>query len=157
MDAPSLQQLQHWNGPSGPESFPEAKPPANHLKWLWNLLQWLQKVEETQNRPKKRPEWFPLAKVMPITVFLLFSPRSYTKIGVAGVSFAKNSQSAKIGGLRPKMRQPFDMGIGHIIRFIEPWHNRSNPKLGANATVISLHNITVGYIKYAPNTCPIHK
>jgi hypothetical protein len=62
---------------------------------------WLQKVKETQNPSKFREEWFPVAKDMPITNSLLFSPKNSTKLGVAGVSLTKNSKGAKRGGLRP--------------------------------------------------------
>ena len=52
--------------------------------------------------PNFHPEWFSLAKDMPITNSLLFSPKNSTKLGIAGVSFTKNSNMPKKSGLRSK-------------------------------------------------------
>jgi hypothetical protein len=54
--------------------------------------------------PKFRPEWFPVAKVMPKTNSPSFSQQNSTKIGVAGVSLAKNSIFAKKGGIPLQQR-----------------------------------------------------
>lgn len=104
-------QLLFPQGPDGSSSSSALKMAKRHLCWLCNLFHSLQKAENTQNRPKFREECFPVAKVIPTTNSLLFSPKNSTKIGVAGVSLAKISKNAKRGGLRPKTRQPLAFNL----------------------------------------------
>ena len=95
-------QLLFPQGPDVSSSYSNLKMAERHLYWLCNLFHSLQKAENTQNRPKFREEWFPVAKDIPIINSLLFSPKNSTKLGVAGVSLTKISKNAKRRGLRPK-------------------------------------------------------
>jgi hypothetical protein len=98
----ALIKLLFTQGPDGSSISSALKMAERHLCWLCNLLHWLQKAENTQNRPKKREEWFPVASVMPITNSPSLFPKKSTKIGIVGVNLAKNSKKIKVGGLRPK-------------------------------------------------------
>jgi hypothetical protein len=95
-------KLLFTQGPNGSSSSSALKMAERHLCWLCNLLHWLQKAENTQNRPKKREEWFPVAPVIPITNSPSLFPKNSTKFGKVGVNFTKISKKIKIGGLRPK-------------------------------------------------------
>jgi hypothetical protein len=99
-------KLLFTQGPNGSSSSSALKMAERHLCWLCNLLHWLQKAENTQNRPKKREEWFPVAPVLPITNFPSLFPKNPTKFGKVEVSFAKISKKIKNVGVRQKqMRQ----------------------------------------------------
>jgi hypothetical protein len=104
-------QLLFPQGPDGSSISFDLKMAEKHLCWLCNLFHSLHKAENTQNRPKKRAKWFPVAKVMPKTNSVLFSPKNSTKIGVAGVSIAKNSKSRQIRQTPPKTRRTFSIQI----------------------------------------------
>jgi hypothetical protein len=95
-------KLLFTQGSNGSSSSSTLKMAERHLCWLCNLLHWLQKAENTQNRPKKREEWFPVASVLSITNFPSLFPKSSTKFGKVEVNFAKNSKKIKNGGVRPK-------------------------------------------------------
>jgi hypothetical protein len=70
------------------------KMAERHLYCLYNLFQLLQNAENTQNRPKIHPKWFPIEEVMPKTSSIPFSPKNSTKSGVAGVNTSKNGKWA---------------------------------------------------------------
>jgi hypothetical protein len=63
---------------------------------------------------KKREEWFPLARDMAKTNSSFFSPKNSTKLGIAGVSFTKNSKSAKKGGLCSKYAPALRLNNGRM-------------------------------------------
>jgi hypothetical protein len=99
-------KLLFTQGPNGSSSSSALKLAERHLCWLCNLLHWLQKAENTQNRPKKREEWFPVAPVLSITNFPSLFPKNPTKFGKVEVSFAKISKRIKKSRSPPKrMRQ----------------------------------------------------
>jgi hypothetical protein len=81
--------------PDGSSRSSALKMVERHLCWLYNLLHWLQKAENTQNRPKKREEWFPVAPAIPITNSPSLFPKNSTKFGIVGVSLTKNRKKSK--------------------------------------------------------------
>ena len=85
-------KLLFTQGPNGSSSSSALKLAERHLCWLCHLLHWLQKAENTQNRPKKREEWFPVAPVLSITNFPSLFPKNPTKFGKEEVNFAKISK-----------------------------------------------------------------
>lgn len=109
-------KLLFTQGPNGSSSSFALKMAERHLCWLCNLLHWLQKAENTQNRPKKREEWFPVAPVMPITNSLSLFPKNPTKFGIVGVNFAKNSKKIKFVGVRPKKCANCSLAHGYTAR-----------------------------------------
>jgi hypothetical protein len=112
-------QLLFPQGPDGSSSYSDMKMVERHLCWLCNLFQSLQNAENTQNRPKIHPKWFPVAKVMEKTNSVLFSPKNSTKSGVARVNISKNGKWRQTRWTRPKLVEllafKFDVrGSGHI-------------------------------------------
>jgi hypothetical protein len=111
-------QLLFPQGPDGSSSSSALKMAERHLCWLCNLFHSLQKAENTQNQPKFFEEWFPVAKDIPITNSLLFSPKNSTKLGIARVSLTKISQTPKEADSAPKTHQPLAVNVngrrGHM-------------------------------------------
>jgi hypothetical protein len=87
-------QLLFVQGPDGSSSYIDMKIVERHLCCLFNLFWSLQNAENTQNRPKIRPKWFPVEEVLPKTSFVPFSPKTSTKSGVEGVNTSKNGKWA---------------------------------------------------------------
>jgi hypothetical protein len=104
-------QLLFPQGPDGSSSYSDLKMAERHLCWLCNLFHSLQNAENTQNRPKIHAKWFPVAKVMPKTNSVLFSPKNSTKSGVAGVNIAKNGKWRQTRRTPPKTRRTVSMQV----------------------------------------------
>jgi hypothetical protein len=109
-------QLLFPQGPDGSSRSSAFKMVERHLCCLCNLFHSLQKAKNTQNRPKFREKRFLVAKVIPKTNSILFSPKNSTKIGVAGVSIAKNRKSRQIRRTPPKTHPTVSIQINCLIR-----------------------------------------
>jgi hypothetical protein len=73
---------------------------------------------------KKRPEWFPVARVMAKTNSSFFFPKNSTKFGKAGVSFAKIAKRSKNVGVRPKKCANCSLAHGYAVGHL---HNEFGP------------------------------
>jgi hypothetical protein len=104
-------QLLFPQGPDGSSSYSDMKMAERHLCCLCNLFQSLQNAENTQNRPKIRPKWFPVEEVMPKTSSVPFSPKNSTKSGVAGVNTSKNGKGRQTRRTPPKIRRTVSIQV----------------------------------------------